>query len=217
MLIEIWSDIYCPFCGLGDHRLRRALARSAHRGEIRVLHRSFQLDPRIPEGQVLSATEYLQRAKGADPRQVEALGRDLERSAAAEGLAPWHVADNAIGNTRLAHEYLAWASAQGRNDAAWAQIFRVYFGERKAVWSVADLVPLATELGLDVDAARAALASGQYTRTVQEDHAAALALEAHGVPFFRFDGRRTLGGAQPVERLLDVIESAWQARRQAST
>jgi predicted DsbA family dithiol-disulfide isomerase len=216
MLIEIWSDIYCPFCGLGDHRLRRALARFAHRGEVRVLHRSFQLDPRIPEGQVLPATEYLHRAKGADPHQVEAIGRNLERSAAAEGLAPYHVAENFIGNTRLAHEYLAWASAQDRNDAAWAQIFRIYFGERKAVWSVEDLAPLAADLGLDADTARAALVSGQYTPAVEEDHAAALALEAHGVPFFRFDGRRTLGGAQPVERLLDVIEGAWQERRQGS-
>lgn len=214
MLIEIWSDIYCPFCGLGDHRLRRALGRLAHRGDIRVLHRSFQLDPRIPEGQVLSAVEYLHRAKGADPRQVEAIGRDLERSAAAEGLAPYHVAENAIGNTRRAHEYLAWASAQDRNDAAWSQLFRIYFGERKPVWSVDDLAPLAAELGLDADAARVALASGQYTQHVREDHEAAVALEAHGVPFFRFDGRRTLGGAQPVERLLEVIEQAWQERRE---
>lgn len=212
MQIEVWSDIYCPFCGLGDYRLRRALERFAHHDAVQVVHRSFQLDPGIPEGQVLSSVEYLREAKGADPDQVEAVARELERNAEAEGLAPYHVFDNAIGNTRRAHEFLAWASEQGLGEAAWQRVFDAYFGERAPVWSIADLAALAAGLGLDTDAARAALASGRYVERVRADHAAAVALGARGVPFFVFDGRYTLFGAQPVERLLGVIERAWNER-----
>ncbi|MFO1401636.1 MAG: DsbA family oxidoreductase [Steroidobacteraceae bacterium] len=210
MQIEVWSDIYCPFCGLGDYRLRRALERFAHRAAVSVVHRSFQLDPDIPDGQVLSSVEYLREAKGADPDQVEEIGRELERNAAAEGLAPYHVFDNHVGNTRRAHEFLAWAGEQGRGEAAWRRVFDAYFGERAPVWSIEDLAALAPGLGLDADAARAALASGRHAQRVRADHAAAVRLGARGVPFFLFDGRHALFGAQPVERLLGIIERAWE-------
>lgn len=212
MQVEVWSDIYCPFCGLGDYRLRQALQRFTHAASVHVVHRSFQLDADIPDGQVLTSVEYLREAKGADPDQVEDIARELERGAAAEGLAPYHVFDNFVGNTLRAHEYLAWASEQGQGDAAWAQVYATYFGARGPVWSVEDLVPLAAALGLDPDAARAALASGRYAERVRADHAAALALGARGVPFFRFDGRHTLFGAQSVERMVGLLERAWGER-----
>ena len=212
MQIEVWSDIYCPFCGLGDHRLRLALRRFPHAAGIQVVHRSFQLDPGIAQGQVRSSVDYLRDAKGADPDQVEEIGRELERGAAAEGLEPYHVVENTVGNTRLAHEFLAFASEQGRNAEAWQRVFTAYFGERAPVWSIDDLLPLATQLGLNADATRAALTSGRYTDRVRQDHEAAVALGARGVPFFLIDGRHTIFGAQPVDRLLGVIERAWSER-----
>ncbi|MCC7462482.1 MAG: DsbA family oxidoreductase [Gammaproteobacteria bacterium] len=212
MQVEIWSDIYCPFCGLGDFRLRQALQRFAHAPAVRVVHRSFQLDPGIPEGRVLSSVEYLRDAKGADPEQVQAIGRELERGAAGEGLAPYHVTDNDIGNTRLAHEFLAFATEQGRNAQAWQRMFTAYFGERAPVWSVDDLVSLGAGLGLDAEETRAALVSGRYTENLRQDHQAAVAHGARGVPFFLFDGRHAVFGAQPVERLLGVLERAWDER-----
>jgi predicted DsbA family dithiol-disulfide isomerase len=96
MQIDLWSDIYCPFCGLGDYRLRRALERFPHASAIQVVHHSFQLDPDIPDGQLQSSVDYLRDAKGADPDQVEEVGRNLERTAAAEGLAPYDVFDYAV-------------------------------------------------------------------------------------------------------------------------
>ncbi len=213
MQVEVWSDIYCPFCGLGEHRLRRALAQFAHAGDVRIVHRSYQLDPGIPDGLVRASVDYLRDAKGADPEQIELLARGLEREAAAEGLAPYHVFDNRIGNTRRAHQFLAWASEQGRGEAAWRRIFSAYFGERAPVWSVEDLVPLAVQIGLDGAEARAALESGRCSDRVRADHAAAVALGARGVPFFRIAGRHSVFGAQPAARLLGLIERAWGERQ----
>ena len=50
MQVEVWADIICPWCGLGTHRLEAALERFAHRDEVQVTHRSFQLDPAAPAG-----------------------------------------------------------------------------------------------------------------------------------------------------------------------
>jgi len=207
--VDVWAELYCPFCGLGDYRLRQALANFPHRAAVEVVHHSFQLDPGLPEDRVLAGVEYLRDAKGMDPDLIERANRDLERTAAAEGLAPYHVFDNVVGNTRLAHEFLAYATARGRNAAAWQALFDAYFGRRAPVFAIDDLLPVAAALDFDTEDVRAALRSGHYDGPVQEDRRAAAALGIQGVPFFVFDGRYAVVGAQPAAQLGAVLERAW--------
>ncbi|MER6923924.1 DsbA family protein, partial [Streptomyces spiralis] len=173
MKVEIWSEVTCPWCGLGSHRLDRAVERFDHAGEVEVIHRSFPISGSFPGGTVFSVCDALLRRYGLQGAQAEASTRHIEQLAAAEGLSPYRVLDNQVGNTDLAHEFLAHASAQGKNRAAWAAIFRAYFGQARRVFGLDDLLALAGELGLDADKTRRVLGERRYQRQVQDEAARA--------------------------------------------
>jgi predicted DsbA family dithiol-disulfide isomerase len=88
------------------------------------------------------------------------------------------------------------------------RFFHAYFTEGEAIGDRAVLVRLAGEAGLDADEVRAVLASNRYADEVRADETAAQSIGVTGVPFFVFDGRFAVSGAQPVEVLVQVLERA---------
>lgn len=209
MKLEIWSDVVCPWCGLGAHRLEQALQRFEHGDEVEVIHRSFVLDPTLPSAPGVSAREMLRRKYGMGDAQIEASTRRIEAMAEREGLVPYVVGDNTVANTQLAHELLAYATAQGKNAEAWQRMFRAYFGEARSVFDVDALVELADELGLDPAATRQALADHTFRQQVEDEAHEAQALGARGVPFIVVDRRYAVAGAQDVDTLLGVLQTVW--------
>jgi predicted DsbA family dithiol-disulfide isomerase len=131
--------------------------------------------------------------------------------AAAEGLAPYHVADNVTGSTALAHELLAYATDQGRQAETWHDLSRAYFGEQQSIFDTEALVALAERFGLDPGAVRTALETRQYQGAVERDGVEARELGGTGVPFFVIDRRYGVMGAQGADVLLDVLQQAWHA------
>ena len=211
MQVEVWADVICPWCGLGAHRLDAALERFPHRDEVQVTRRSFQLDPGAAPGPGEPVRDML-RAKGLDDGQIDAMTRRVESLAESEGLRPYHVLDNRVGSTGLAHELLAYAADQGQQAAAWQRLFTAYFGEARPIFSVGDLMTLAGEIGLDTDGAREALLSHRYAARVAQEGREAAELGATGVPFFVIDRRYGVAGAQPAETLLAALQRAWDER-----
>jgi predicted DsbA family dithiol-disulfide isomerase len=211
MQVELWADVICPWCGLGNHRLEAALERFPHRDEVQVTHHSFQLDPAAPAGSSEPVRDML-RKKGLDDGQIDAMTRRVEGRADSEGLRPYHVLDNQVGSTGLAHELLAYAADLGKQAEAWDRLFTAYFGEARPIFSVEDLVSLAGEIGLDPEDAREALLSHRYADRVADEGREAAELGATGVPFFVIDRRYGVAGAQPVDTLLAALQRAWDER-----
>ena len=215
MQIEIWSDIVCGWCYLGKRRFERALEQFDGRGDVRVVHRAFELDPMRP----LDGTESIQsvlRAKyGWTPAQVDAAGAQIRTLAAEEGLEYRGTADGVIGNTRRAHELVRAAVAAGRGDAMLERLYRAYFTEGRSVFDVESLVALAVEVGLDEADVRATLDDGRYAAAVEADNREARALGARGVPFFVIDRRFGVSGAQSVEVFVDALTRAREATKPA--
>ena len=209
MRIEIWSDIICPWCGLGQHRLDAALADFPHKGDVEVVHRSFQLDPSFPVGTTVAAREMLAKKYGMNEAQHRATTGRIEALAAADGLAPYRVESAVVGNTRQAHELLALAADRGMEDAAWKALYRAYFGEGRSVFDVDSLVAIGVEVGLVEADIREALASGRYRAKVEADGREARQLGSTGVPFVVIDRRVGIAGAQATEVFRGVIEKAW--------
>lgn len=203
MKVEIWSDVICPWCGLGQHRLDRAIAQVG--GDIELVHHSFQLDPRQAI-EPMPVREML-RKKGYDERQLAGSWARIEAMAEADGLTPYKL-DNVVANTQLAHEWLAHASVQGHEDAAWKRIYRAYFGEQRAVFDVDALVGLSEELGIDVTETRAALTDRRYRARVEADAREAQSLGASGVPFVVIDRRLAIAGAQPLPVFVQALQRA---------
>src|SRR5882762_1876597 len=127
MKIEVWADIVCPWCGLGNHRLDNALAQFAHRDRLQIHHRSFQLNPAAPVGESMPARQMLHEVAGMSERQIRTSTSRIEELAAHEGLAPFHVSDNRAGNTSIAHELLAYDAAICRQRSVAYAMFGSYF------------------------------------------------------------------------------------------
>ncbi|NUW46850.1 DsbA family oxidoreductase [Nonomuraea rhodomycinica] len=209
MKVEIWAEITCPWCGLGSHRLDRAVERFEHGDQVEVIHHSFPLSSGFPTDRLLTVREALASKHGISGRQAEVSTRKIETLAAGEGLAPYRVLDNHVGNTLLAHEFLAHATAKGKNRQAWDAIFAAYFGKADPVFGLDDLLRLGDELGLDREQTRQALTERRYRRQVQQDAARGQRLGATGAPFIVVDGRYGVPGAGETDILLEVLRTAW--------
>jgi predicted DsbA family dithiol-disulfide isomerase len=206
--IEIWSDIVCGWCYLGKRRLVRALRQFDGRDQVRLVHRSFELDPTRPAGETESIYSVLRAKYGWTPDQVDAAGVQIQTLAAEEGLVYRRTAGGVIGNTHLAHEVMHAAVASGRGDAMLERLYRAYFTEGRSVFDVESLVALGVEVGLDESDLRAGLDEGRYTAAVEADNREARALGARGVPFFVIDRRFGVSGAQPVEVFVEALTRA---------
>jgi predicted DsbA family dithiol-disulfide isomerase len=207
--VEIWADIVCPWCGIGHHRLQQALARFEHADEVEVYYRSFQLDRHAPE-QTKPVRDHLQTKYRLDDAGVDAMLDRIERTAATDGLVPYRVRNNLRGNSGLAHELCALATAQGRGAAAWDRMYRAYFGEARSIYDIDSLVDLGVEIGLDPAEVRAALSERRYRTAVDNDDAAAHARGVQGVPFHVFAGQYILPGADTVETVLRGLQLGWE-------
>ncbi len=209
MRVEIWSDVICPWCGIGQHRLDEALTRFPHREQVEVVHRSYQLDESAPRGRTVPVREALTKKYGLDDASFQAMTQRVEAIAAADGLRPYRVADGLTGNTSPAHELAAFARTKGLEAAAWSRLYRAHFGEGRSIFDVASLVDLAGELGLPQDEARKALETQRFAAQVAAEGLQARRMGVTGVPFVLVDGRYAVSGAQPVETFLRALEAGW--------
>jgi predicted DsbA family dithiol-disulfide isomerase len=191
--VDIWSDLVCPWCYIGKRRFERALAEFPDRDNVEVVHRAFQLDPTMPKGRLFRHRDVLMRKYGMSEAQVVAAQSRLETLAAEEGLE-YHLAESHTGNTLDAHRLVHHAAQHGIQDAVIERLYRAHFTELRSLFDDDSLATLAEEAGLTD--AREVLASDEHADEVAADHQQASALGANGVPFFVFDGRYSVSGAQ---------------------
>jgi predicted DsbA family dithiol-disulfide isomerase len=213
MVIEIWSDVVCPFCYVGKRRFENALARFPHADDVEVVWKSFQLNPYVRSDPTISIHEHLAQEKGFDVKTARQLNDRVTRMASEEGLE-YHFDKAVVANTFDAHRLVHFAEARGRQDAAEERLFRAYFTEGKNIADHATLVALGAEIGLDGDALAAALANGSYADEVRADIDEARALGITGVPFFVLDRKYAVSGAQDSSLFLQALEQAFAEWRE---
>lgn len=206
--IDVWSDVLCPFCYLGDTILAQALARFPHADRVDVRYRSFQLMPHLPVGEAVGVTDLLVHEKGMPRGQVVAMNAQLTAKGREVGID--FRFDQALAvNTRAAHRLSHFAFAEGKQHALMLRLFRAYFTEGVNLGSNEALADCAAEVGLDRTAALEVLSSGAHDTEVLGDEQAARELGVRGVPFFVLDERYAVSGAQPVEVFLKALDAAW--------
>lgn len=210
MIVEVWSDIVCPWCYIGKRRFERALERFEHRDEIEVVWRSFELDPRAPRTADTSLTEMLASKYGVSPAQAAAMNARVTEQARGEGL-DYHLELARPGNTFDAHRLTHLAATVGLRAEVVERFMHGYFVEGAPVGDRETLVRLASEVGVDADAARSVLAGDDFAGEVRADEARARMLGVNGVPFFALDERLGVSGAQPVEALVEALREAYES------
>ncbi|MEV0846648.1 DsbA family oxidoreductase [Streptomyces sp. NPDC049954] len=213
MRVEIWTDIACPWCYVGKARFERALDAFAHREQIEVVHRSFELDPDFPKGETVEVLPMLAKKYGMSVEQARSAEGNLKENAAGEGLE-YRAEGRDSGNTFDMHRLLHLARERGRQDELISLLYRANFAEERSAFEGTErLVEIATAAGLDTEEARSVLADPErYARDVREDEREAAELGANGVPFFVLDRKYGVSGAQPVEVFTQALEQAWGSR-----
>ena len=209
MQVEIWSDIVCPWCYIGKRRFEAALAAFDGREDVSVRFRSFELAPERASSVGETLEQMLAAKYGVSLDQARAMNQRVTTIAAGEGLA-YHLERARPGNTFDGHRVTHLAVEAGLEDAVVERLHAGYFTEGVAIGDREELVRLAAETGMDADAVRETLLSGRFADEVRADEALAHQLGISGVPFFVFDRRYGVSGAQGADVLLDVLEQASQ-------
>jgi predicted DsbA family dithiol-disulfide isomerase len=208
LTVEIWSDVVCPWCYIGKRRFEAALEAFAHRDEVTVMWRSFELDPEAPAETPGTSAERLANKYGMSVERAQQLHAEMTERAAGEGLE-YHLETARGGNTFDAHRMIHLAATYGHQAAAQERLMRAYFTEGEPISDRATLVRLVAELGVDAEEARSALELDRFAEDVREDEALAGQLGIQGVPFFVVERHYGVSGAQPSEVLVNVLERAW--------
>ncbi len=208
MKIEIWSDIACPWCYIGRRRLESALTQFEHSDQVEVIWRSYQLDPSAPREYPGTINEMLAEKKGIDPRRAEAMHAQVTALAAEEGL-DYRFDQVRPGNSFDAHRLIHLAAQHGLQSEMKERLQKAYFTDGLSFSDPDTLVQLAAEVGLDADEARKVLAADSYTAEVRADIRKAQMLGISGVPFFVFDEKYAVSGAQPSTLFLTALERTW--------
>jgi predicted DsbA family dithiol-disulfide isomerase len=214
-MIEIWSDVVCPWCYIGKRRIESALERFEHRDDVTVTWRSFELDPtaeRDPEG---SASERLASKYGMTVEEAAARQAQIAALAAEEGL-DYHLELTRGGNSFDAHRLIQLGKERGIQDAVKERLMRGYFTEGARIGDHDTLARLAAEAGLPEAEARAVLESDRYAGAVREDEELARRIGINGVPFFVLGRRYGVSGAQPADVLVQALDQSWSALGEAA-
>jgi predicted DsbA family dithiol-disulfide isomerase len=207
MQVEIWSDVICPWCYIGKRRFEQALAQFWQRENVSVIWRSFELDPNAPPQYPGTLEERLSRKYGVSTQEAAAMNARVSGIAKEVGLE--YRLDNARpGNTFDAHRLLHFAAARQLGDRATERLMHAYFSEALPVGDRAALARLAPEFGIAESDALAMLESDAYSDAVRADEARAAGFGISGVPFFVFDEKSGVSGAQPVEVFAEALQQA---------
>ncbi|MBO1902993.1 DsbA family oxidoreductase [Leucobacter weissii] len=205
--VDVWSDIACPWCYIGKHRFEEGVAvfRSEHPDvEVEIESHSYELAPDTPDDFSGSEIDFLSTHKGMPRAQVDQMLDQMTRLAASEGLV-FDFARLKHANTRRAHRVLHLAKRRGLQSEVQERLFRAYFAEGAKLSDDETVVSLAVEAGLDSAEAREALASEELEAEVDRDNSRARMLGANGVPFFLFEQKFAVSGAQTAEVFADVL------------
>lgn len=211
MRVEIWSDIACPWCYIGKARFEKGLAAFAHRDDVEVVHRAFELDPKAEADGGL-VVDLIAKKFGRSKEEALTMEEHVASNARSEGLG-YRTEGRDAGNTFDIHRLVQLAKARGRQDEFLSLAFRTNFAEERSVYDHDILVEIAVEAGLDAEEARRVLADPDaYADEVRTDEREAAELGANGVPFFVLDRKYGVSGGQPAELFTQALEQAWEAR-----
>jgi predicted DsbA family dithiol-disulfide isomerase len=206
IMIDVWSDVACPWCYIGKRNLETALRTFSHDEApvVDVEYHSFELSPDTPVEFEGSAADFLMSHRGVSPSQARQMIDRVVGIGANAGLAYDYDALQHT-NTIRAHQLLHHAKAHGLQIEMKERLLSAYFVEGRHIGRIDDLGDLAAEVGLDREDAIRALESEEYLADVRADQRQAMAYGINGVPFFVIGAKYGVSGAQPPEVFVSAL------------
>ncbi|HET8838807.1 MAG TPA: DsbA family oxidoreductase [Flavobacteriaceae bacterium] len=209
MQINIWSDVRCPFCYIGKKKFETALAQFPNKDKVEVVWRSFQLDPNLKTNPETSTLEYFMKNKGVSEQRAKQLFGHAAQMAREVGLE-FNIEESVLANSWNAHRLIQFAKTKSLGNEVEEALFMAHFTEKKNIDDMESLVEIGTSIGLDEKETRKMLNSDAFAYEVKQDEMQAKNIGVTGVPFFVFNNKYAVSGAQPAEAFLQTLEKSWE-------
>ncbi|HZJ98596.1 MAG TPA: DsbA family oxidoreductase [Tissierellaceae bacterium] len=207
MKIDIWLDIACPFCYIGKRNLEAALKEFDSKDEVEIVYHSFQLDPYAKKEGRRDSVEDLANKYGRSLEQAQQMIDRVVSMAKDVGL--YYNYDQVINtNTMDAHRLIHFAKKFNKDKEIVEELFKAHFIEGLNIGDIDELANIGVRQGLISEDIKKALNSDEYISQVETDMYLAKQYEIGSVPFFIFNNKYAIQGAQPPESLVDAMEQA---------
>ena len=209
MKIEIWSDIACPFCYIGKRKLEKAIQRLPDSVGIVLEWKSFQLNPSLQTDPNQNTLSYLAEAKGWTMEQTLQMTAQVTAMGKEEGLN-FNFEKTAVANTKRSHRLLHLAKGFNCQNELKEQLFKVYFEEGKNIDELETLLQCAEQVGIPRAEAINVLDTHAFEEEIDQDVYESRLIGVQGVPFFVFDRKFGISGAQPDKVFDQTLQQALQ-------
>jgi predicted DsbA family dithiol-disulfide isomerase len=207
--VQIWSDIMCPYCYIGKRRIEEALQNFEHQNAVEIEWKSFQLDANFVASPEDNMADHLAEKYRKDKEWAQDMLDNMTQNAKNSGL-DFHFEKAVMANSLNAHRLLHLSKKHNLANDLEELLFKAYFTDGKNVNDLDTLKALGLEVGLNAEAIDEVLHSDAYANDVKQDIAAAQAIGVQGVPFFVFDSKYVVSGAQHVETFVKTLEKVWE-------
>ncbi|MGZ9677412.1 DsbA family oxidoreductase [Flavobacterium sp. GNP001] len=207
--IQIWSDIMCPFCYIGKRRIEAALQLFEHKDAVEIEWKSFQLDAGFVASPEDNLVAHLAEKYRKDTNWAQGMLDDMTQNAKNSGL-DFHFEKAVMANSLHAHRLLHLAKKYYLANDLEELLFKAYLTDGKNINDLDTLKVLGLEVGLSAESIDEVLHSNVYANEVQLDIHEAQSIGVQGVPFFVFDNKYAVSGAQHVETFLKTLEKVWE-------
>lgn len=208
--LDVWTDLGCPWCYLGVHRLRHTLDELGVTERTELVPRSFELDPGAA-AEPMTIPEIFTRKYGLSAQDAAQAEARIQKLAAAERLP--FTSDRLHAKSFDVHRVLQLANEHGRGVEFFETVQRRYFAGQINPYEHDTLVAVAVETGLDGDVVRDVLAGNAYAERVRADEALGRSLGITGVPFVLLDQRYAIAGAQSAEEYARAITQVLEQKQ----
>lgn len=209
MKVNIWSDIRCPFCYVGKRKFEAALAQFPRGEDIKVTWHSFQLDPDLKTDSEINSVDYFQKSKGVSETEAMRMFEHVSAAGKEVGI-DFNFKEQKVANSFRAHLLLQLAAERNVTNEAEEALFKAQLVEGKNIDDEVTLIEIGKSVSLTEEEVRSALNSDDYKFAVSQDMMLARQMGISGVPFFVFNDKYGVSGAQPTTVFTEVLEKSWE-------
>ncbi|MNK79943.1 DSBA-like thioredoxin domain protein [compost metagenome] len=208
MKVDIWSDTRCPFCFIGKRNFEKALQEFSQNDKVEVNWHSFQLDPNMKTDLTKNHYEYLSEVKGFPMSQIMQMHENLIQSGKNAGI-DFNFDEVKVSNSFKSQMLVQFAKEKGKATEMEELLFEAYFKSGKDIDDVEVLSEIGNKIGFSNEEIQNAVNSEQFSELVNNDISEASNLGIRGVPFFVFNQKYAISGAQPTHLFSEVLEKSW--------
>ena len=209
MEIKIWSDVRCPFCYIGKRKFEAALENFPQKDKVEVVWKSFQLDPTLKTDTNISTLDYFVKTKGVSVEQARQMFSGATNMAKEVGLN-FNLEKSIPANSFMAHRLIQQANSKGLGNEIEEALFKAHFEEARNIDDSEVLVHVATSIEMNAEEVKTMLETDEFAYDVKQDEMEARNIGVRGVPFFVFDNKYAISGAQPTEVFSQHLEKSWE-------